>query len=71
MATAQPLRLLYVSTGLATGNAPHLRLITTSGSVREVALDRGQLVKLIQQAAAALEVLDRDAARKAREDAGA
>jgi hypothetical protein len=61
-----PAALMFqgLASGLSDGKRPRLLLATPSGRIREVALTRRDLVRIIQQAAASLEVLDRDGARR-------
>ena len=56
-----------LSSGLSDGSTPRIDLLTPSGQIRSAPLDRRQLVRIIKAAASALEVLDRDEARAARE----
>lgn len=60
------LRYQGLVTGHGDGLPPRLNLVTPAGRIRRVTLTRRDLTRLISQAAAALEVLDREAERAAR-----
>lgn len=60
MSDPAPLRYYGLPSGISDGKPPRLQLLTPKGLVREVPLDRSQLVKIIRAAANALEALDRD-----------
>lgn len=65
MARRDALRYVGLPSGIADGDGPRLQVSTPSGQIREIPLDRGQLVRIIKSAASALQQLDRE--ERARE----
>lgn len=63
MATKPGLTYQGLSYILSDGSQPHLNVSTPAGLIREVPLTRRDLVRIIRQAASALERLDEEGRR--------
>jgi hypothetical protein len=62
------MKYLGIVSGLADGGDPRLQVATASGQVREIPLDKTQLLRIIRSAVGALEVMEQQERRQERHD---